>query len=132
MKTAAAALTALLTLTAAAPAGAQQIPLVQFDLDQGRTQLPIFLVEAEALMGELDVDMRWTVNGRPVDEAAQSLQGAQLLDIRSLPLTEASVVCVEMTGRLMFSRDMGQDVEERACVSFEPGQMTPKVDQRTQ
>jgi hypothetical protein len=126
MKTAA-ALTALIAALAMSPSPASaDDPGVDLRLNQGRSAAPIFVLEAEALFGALDVELTWIVNNWPIDEAPQQMQGEQLLDLRGLQLTESSVVCVEMRGRLSFGGDAGRDIEERDCVAYEPSYDPPR------
>ena len=125
------ALPALLALCALAPWPIHATePLVDLTLQQGRTPLPVFIVEASSRSGlAFEGSLSWTVNGMPWEQSsAQALHG-DLLDIRILPLSEAALVCAELRGWMGSDGPLGAAVEARSCAIWEPwdGPLSPTL-----
>jgi len=122
MKTA--TLTALLTLAALAPGAASATePLVTLSLSQGRTALPLFILEGESRSRtEFEGSVLWTVNGVSAEESAAHAFDGQFLDLRILPLDEASIVCADLRGWLGAGADGGLEVSARSCVLWLPSE----------
>jgi hypothetical protein len=120
MKTA--ALTALLALGALAPwPAAATEPLVDLELSLGRTPLPVFILEASSRSGlAFEGSLSWTVNGMPWEQGSAQAPDGDLLDIRIVPLTEAALVCADLSGWIGSDGPAGAAVEARSCAIWEP------------
>ena len=96
-------------------------PALDLRLSLGVEQLPLFVLEAETFPGfELYGSLRWSVNGMPAGEDAIATVSGRYVDLKPIPVGEASVVCADLSGRLSLGGDLGRDVIDRECVLWLP------------